>query len=97
MSTVPRLEEIVMILQRHLPSKEYRAVLFGSRATGQARPGSDWDIGIWGPQHLRGAVLQAIRDDLAELRTLHRFEVVDLSTVPPAFRDVALQHTITLV
>ncbi len=84
------------MLNRHMPATHH-AVLFGSRATGSARPGSDWDIGILGPQPLRGAVLQATRDDLHDLRTLHSFDVVDLTTVPQSFRDVALRHVINLV
>lgn len=95
MSTAPHITEIAAVLQRHLPST-YSAVLFGSRATGRARPSSDWDIGIVGPQPLRGAVLQAIRDEFDALRTLHSFDVVDLTTVPQPFRDVALRQAIKL-
>ncbi len=97
MSTTPDLEEIAAILRRHLPSGEYGAVLFGSRATGRVRTGSDWDIGILGPQPLRGATVQAIRDELDELRTLHSFDVVDLTTVPDCFRAIALQQAVNLV
>ena len=97
MSTVPQLEEVVAILRRHLPSPEYHAVLFGSRAHGKARPASDWDIGVLGPQRMRGAVIQAIRDDLEALRTLHTYDVVDLTTVPSTFREQALRHAIRLV
>lgn len=39
MATTPKIEDISRILKRHLPA-EYGAVLFGSRATGRARPGS---------------------------------------------------------
>jgi predicted nucleotidyltransferase len=97
MPTTPELEKVAEVLRRHLPSGEYRAVLFGSRATGRARVGSDWDIGILGPQPLRGATVQAIRDELDELRTLHSFDVVDLTTVPDSFRAIALQQAINLV
>lgn len=96
MSTAPHMSDITAVLHRHLPST-YSAVLFGSRATGRARPGSDWDIGIVGLQPLRGAMLQAIRDDLDALRTLHSFDVVDLATVPQPFWDVALRQVIKLV
>ncbi len=97
MSTAPHISEIAAVLHQHLPSVDYSAVLFGSRATGRARPSSDWDIGIVGPQPLRGAVLQAIRDEFDALGTLHSFDVVDLTTVPQPFRDVALQQAIKLV
>lgn len=70
----------------------YRALLFGSRATGQAGPRSDWDIGIVGPAPLDGAILERIREALDQVPTLSTFEVVDLSTVPEGFRDRALRE-----
>ncbi|MEK7276626.1 MAG: HI0074 family nucleotidyltransferase substrate-binding subunit, partial [Chloroflexota bacterium] len=90
MTTTPKLEDISRILKRHLPV-EYGAVLFGSRATGRARPGSDWDIGVLGPAALGGAVIETIREELDELPTLHSFDVVDLTTVPEYFREAALR------
>ena len=95
-STIPDLIEVSRRLKRNLPAG-YRALLFGSRATGQARPGSDWDIGILGPTALRGAVVQSIRDELDDLPTLHTFDVVDLATVPDSFRQMALKNVVRLV
>lgn len=66
-------------------------MLFGSRSRGTARPGSDWDIGIFGPGPLRGAILERIREELDDLPTLHSFDVVDLATVPEPFREMALR------
>ena len=70
----------------------YRALLFGSKATGQAGARSDWDIGIVGPAPLDGAILERIREALDEVPTLATVEVVDLSTVPEGFRDRALRE-----
>lgn len=95
-STVPNLTEVTQILKHHLP-EHYQAVLFGSRATGQARPNSDWDIGLLGPQPLRGALLERIREDLEALRTLHSFDVVDFNRVPDFFRQTALKQVVRLV
>lgn len=95
-STAPSLETLRTILRRHLPAG-YHAFIFGSRATGAARPGSDWDIGIMGPDELPLRTLGSISEELEELPTLHSFEVVDLSTVPERFREVALRKTIALV
>jgi predicted nucleotidyltransferase len=94
-ATIPDLAVVSKILKAHLP-EGYSAVLFGSRATGRARPASDWDIGILGPAPLRGSVIQSIHEALDELPTLHSFEIVDLSTVPGAFREEALKHSIKL-
>ena len=96
MPTTPNLEEVSAILKRFLPA-EYQAVLFGSRATGHARPRSDWDIGLLGPTALRGAIVEHIREELEEMRTLHSFDVVDLNTVPDFFRKAALKKVVRLV
>ncbi len=96
MATTPDLAEVSKILKRLLPAG-YRGLLFGSRVTGQARPGSDWDLGILGPVALRGAIVQSIRDGLEELPTLHSFDVVDLATVPDSFREGALSKAMRIV
>ncbi len=90
MATTPDLKEVSRVLKQLLPA-QYGAVLFGSRATGRARPGSDWDIGLIGPEPLGGAVIETIREELDELPTLHSFDVVDLRTVPDYFRQAALR------
>jgi len=96
MSTTPNLVEVSERVKRHLPPG-YQAVLFGSRATDRARPRSDWDIGLLGPAPLRGAIMQHIREELDEMRTLHTFDLVDLNTVPDFFRRGALKKVIRLV
>lgn len=89
-STAPTPEVIGQAISPHLPSG-YRAVLFGSRATGRARPTSDWDIGIVGEAPVDGSVVERLREVLDELPTLHNFDVVDLATVPAEFRERALR------
>ncbi len=96
MSTTPDMARVGEIVRRHLPSRAYEAFLFGSRARGNAAERSDWDIGILGPAPVRGAVIQQILGELEELPTLHRFEVVDLQTVPEDFRRRALEHRVLL-
>lgn len=95
-STAPDLDSIRSIVRRHLPSAEYRAFLFGSRARHTATARADWDIGILGPEELPGHTLQRIHADLEDLPTLHRFDVVDLTTVSEVFRRSAMQATVPL-
>ena len=97
MSTAPDLHEIARVLKALLPPGGYGAVLFGSRATGHARRGSDWDIGLVGPSPVDGALRQRVRDALEDLPTLHSFDVVDLATVPDAFREEAMKTAVRLV
>ena len=81
---------------RELLPAGYRAVLFGSRATGASGPRSDWDIGITGPGPLDGACVERIREALENLPTLSTFDVVDLAGVPDGFRDRALGEGVAL-
>lgn len=92
-TTEPSLEDIAGAVEPLLPP-DFRAFLFGSRASGRAGPGSDWDVGLLGPEPLRGALVERVREALDGLRTLHSFDVVDLSTVPEGFRDLALRHAV---
>lgn len=92
MKTTPNLKDIATIIKAHLPSKGYHAFLFGSRVRGDHYKTSDWDIGIVGPTPLRGAVLELIREDFESMRTLHTFDVVDLTTVSESFRKTALKY-----
>jgi len=89
--TAPDLDRVREVVRRHLPSRQYRVLLFGSRATGTARRISDWDIGILGPEEVPGHVLQRIHGDLEELPTLHRFDVIDLRSTSDSFQRNALQ------
>jgi predicted nucleotidyltransferase len=94
-STEPKLQDIAKALEPFLPPG-WSAVVFGSRASGQARTGSDWDIGLLGPMPIGGAVVEKARDALEGLRTLHSFDVVDLATVPEGFRRQALSRIVRL-
>ena len=83
------------VMRALLPPTHY-AVLFGSRATGAAGHGSDWDIGLVGATPLDGAVIERVREALEALPTLATFEVVDLATVPTDFRERALREGVRL-
>lgn len=93
--TAPALDAVARLVRPLLPPG-YRAVLFGSRAAGTARPTSDWDIGILGARPLDGATLERIREAIEGLPTLHTLEVVDLTSVAPAFREAALSRAVAL-
>lgn len=94
-STEPKLEDIASVVKPLLPLG-WAAFLFGSRASGQSRTGSDWDVGLLGPKPLGGALVERVRDALEGLRTLHSFDVVDLATVPKSFREQALSRAVRL-
>jgi predicted nucleotidyltransferase len=79
------------IIRKHLGS-EYRIFLFGSRAGGSARKGSDYDIGIEGPKRVLWETLARIEEELEDLPTLATIDVVDFFNVTDSFRRVAMMN-----
>lgn len=79
--------ELVMvagILRQH--PEVTSAKLFGSRAKGSYRPGSDVDLAIWG--NVDGIRAQTIAAELDELPLPYRFEVQPFGLIQlPALRD----------
>ncbi len=69
-----------------------KVVLFGSRATGQARPRSDFDIGIDGDSPLDAVSFQRLVDQLDRIDTLYRIDLVDMQTVSEKFRRTAMKQ-----
>ena len=88
-------DDIARALDGLVP-ETHRVVLFGSRATGNASPRSDWDIGLVGPSPVDGALVERMREALDRLPTLRRFDVVDLFKVAPGLRDRALSEGVPL-
>jgi len=74
----------------------YRVVLFGSRARGQARPRSDFDIGVLGPAPMPLGVFFRLAEHFEQMPTLYSVDWVDLQRTSRAFRQSALEQAITL-
>jgi predicted nucleotidyltransferase len=84
--------QVSAIARRTIGDPAYRAVLFGSWASGTARQRSDIDIGIEGPSGVDPAAMQRIREACDALPTLYTIELVDLARVPPEFRKHVLSQ-----
>jgi len=74
----------------------HTVVLFGSRAAGAARPRSDFDVGVTGAQPLPLRTFFALQDELENIETLYRIELVDLQAASERFRTDALRHAVIL-
>ena len=74
----------------------YRVVLFGSRAAGNARDRSDFDVGVLGDAPLPLKTFYKMEDLFDGIETLYRIDWVDLNRVSPEFRREALKKTETL-
>jgi predicted nucleotidyltransferase len=70
----------------------HKVFLFGSRATGNATPYSDFDIGIVGDEPLPLNDFYAIEDQLDDLPTLYKIDWVDFNRTSPHFSEHAMQQ-----
>ncbi len=82
--------DLLKIVGRRLDLAEYRLFFFGSRVTGKGDDRSDIDVGVEGPAPVPPEPLQAIKDDLQNLPTVYKIDLVDFSSVPEDFKKVAL-------
>ncbi|MBI3019957.1 MAG: nucleotidyltransferase domain-containing protein [Parcubacteria group bacterium] len=82
-------EQIKGIIGKHLNLEKYRVFFFGSRVSGTPREGSDIDVGIEGEKPMPRGALSAIQEEIEELSTLYKIDVVDFSHVPEKFKKVA--------
>ena len=81
---------IVRIIRTYLSAPDVKIFLFGSRATGQHTPQSDYDIGIETGAPIPLEVWGRLQAELDALPVLPKIEVVDLHRVSEAFKHEAL-------
>ena len=70
----------------------HRVVLFGSRAGGNPRPRSDFDLAVVGDSPLPRKDFYALADELDELPMLSSVDWVDLARCSHAFKQAALAN-----
>lgn len=85
-------KEILEIIKRYLDLYSYQVFFFGSRVIGKGDERSDIDIGIEGDKEIPYGIMARIREDIENLPTLYKIELVDFKKVSADFREVALQH-----
>ncbi|SRR5713101_4105167 len=90
-------DRIVTILSRYLDLRDYRSFFFGSRVTGGGSDRSDIDVGLEGESPIPHHLMSRIRDEIEELPTMYRIEIVDFQRVSQDFRDVAFKQIEPLV
>ena len=82
------------LLRRHVPSR--RVVVFGSCATGRAKPFSDLDLAILGDAAVPSRILAALADDFDESSVPFKVDIVDWATTTRSFKDIIERDAIPL-
>lgn len=80
------LEHVRRLVLAGLGAHPARVYLFGSRATGRARPTSDIDVAVWPLAELPVGTLSVIREALFETTIPYTVDLVDLRDTDAAFR-----------
>lgn len=83
--------EVLDIVDKYPELKDYQIFFFGSRVSGTAGERSDIDIGIIGPRPIPAKLLADIEEEIGEIPTLYKIEIVDFSSVSEKFCKVALK------
>ena len=83
-------KEILEIVSKYLDLKQYKIFFFGSRVKGNNFPRADIDIGILGKAPIPPEIKLKIEEELEELPTLYKFDLVDFSEVSEDFKKEAL-------
>ncbi len=87
--------EVKAILAAHL-SPEVRVGVFGSRATGHAKPWSDLDLALSGPGPISLVVMAALAEAFEEAPLPWKVDLVDLACASPEFKRVITSSLIPL-
>ena len=85
-------KEILQIVGKRVNMEGCSVFFFGSRITGEGNERSDIDVGIEGTTVIPYGVMAVIKEEIEQLPTLYKIDVVDFKSVSPAFKEVAIQH-----
>lgn len=81
---------ILQIVAKYLDLSRFYVFLFGSRATGQNFPRSDWDIGVFGSEKIPGDKMAQLKGDLEDSNIVYMVDVVDFQGLTEDFKKIAL-------
>lgn len=79
------------VIAKYIDPDKAFVFLFGSRAWGEGRPASDYDIGIYTGEKIPLSVIARIEGELEEYPIPVDVDVVDFSTATEEFKEIALR------
>lgn len=91
-SAIQLKKEITDIIGKYLNVSEYRIFFFGSRVSGKGNQYSDIDIGIEGSSEIPYEIMAKIKEDVENLPTLYKIEIVDFKKVSFDFQQVSARR-----
>ncbi len=83
-------EKIKETIFKYFPPEEYEVFLFGSRAAGNNRKWSDYDIGILGKGKIPYQILTKAENELEDSDIPYRVDIIDFTQVSDKFKSIAL-------
>src|SRR3989344_1327455 len=84
--------EISGIVGKYIDLSKYKVFFFGSRVSGKGNEYSDIDIGIEGPNEIPYEIMSKIKEDVENLPTLYKIEIVDFNKVSSDFQQVSVNR-----
>lgn len=85
-------KQITEIIGKYLDLSSYKVFFFGSRVKRDESSRSDIDIGIEGSSEIPVRIKLKIEEELDNLPTLYRFDLVDFNGISERFRQYALKY-----
>ena len=85
-------KQILDVAGRYLDLNSYKVFFFGSRVKKDNSSRSDIDIGIEGSEEMPVQMKLKIEEELDNLPTLYKFDLVDFKEVPEKFKKEALKY-----
>lgn len=85
-------KNILKIIGKYLDLKLYKVFLFGSRIRGDNFERADIDLGIEGPKEISPSIKLKIEEEIENMPTLYKIDVVDFKTVSDKFKKEALKN-----
>ncbi|MBI2591271.1 MAG: nucleotidyltransferase domain-containing protein [Candidatus Brennerbacteria bacterium] len=89
------IKKTTSVIRRRL-SPGYKLFLFGSFAQKKAHQTSDIDIAILGKEKVSRRTMSLILEEVDNISTLRKIEIVDLKTKNKVFKDAVLKYAKSL-
>lgn len=85
-------KQILKIISKYLDLSSYKVFFFGSRVKKDNSIVSDIDIGIEGPKEIPAKIKLEIEEELDELPTLYKFDLIDFKGASEKFKEEAIKY-----